>query len=314
METINKALDSASHAIWGETHPQHQEQEPLSGVQGKGKVTDPYDAGNRDIQPGAPSTDVATAATPAEPQLSSNDPTGKNSRELSPAINEENIESQVGSNGHGNGFNGITSDPSMFPEQEPPFGNDPVSTDASALNSTLNDQDTRLGSNLMSSEPPGLNSRTNMGPGLGSVDQNPMMGMVGGIGGGSAVAAGSGSGAGLTESGASEQRAGGGGGGGADKVECPSPGSSGEEDYEPDATGSGNVSQEALRGPRSPPPRPEYDFEKEMDGKPAANNNTAAQEVKSSQNQSHHHSKAMTRMKEKLGRAAKAGNHIHKSG
>lgn len=46
METINKALDSASHAIWGETHPQHQE--PLSGVQGKGKVTDPYDAGNRD--------------------------------------------------------------------------------------------------------------------------------------------------------------------------------------------------------------------------------------------------------------------------
>lgn len=162
----------------------------------------------------------------------------------------------------------------MFPEQEPPFGNDPVSTDASALNSTLNDQDTRLGSNLMSSEPPGLNSRTNMGPGLGSVDQNPMMGMVGGIGGGSAVAAGSGSGAGLTESGASEQRAGGGGGGGADKVECPSPGSSGEEDYEPDATGSGNVSQEALRGPRSPPPRPEYDFEKEMDGKPAANNNT----------------------------------------
>lgn len=291
METINKALDSASHAIWGETHPQHQE--PLSGVQGKGKVTDPYDAGNRDsklhpsfssdetltktkankpVQPGAPSTDVATAATPAEPQLSSNDPTGKNSRELSPAINEENIESQVGANGHGNGFNGITSDPSMFPEQEPPFGSDPVSTDASALNSTLNDQDTRLGSNLMSSEPPGLNSRTNMGPGLGSVDQNPMMGMVGGIGGGSAVATGSGSGAGLTESGASEQRAG--GGGGADKVECPSPGSSGEEDYETDATGGGKVSQEALRGPRSPPPRPEYDFEKEMDGKPAANNNT----------------------------------------
>ncbi|EYE94114.1 uncharacterized protein EURHEDRAFT_413722 [Aspergillus ruber CBS 135680] len=50
METINKALDSASHAIWGETHPQHQQhgEEPLSGVQGQGKTTDPYDAGNRD--------------------------------------------------------------------------------------------------------------------------------------------------------------------------------------------------------------------------------------------------------------------------
>lgn len=225
---------------------------------------------NKPVQPGAPSTDAATAAVPTEPQLSSNDPTGKNSREVSPAINEENIESQVGANGHGNGFDGISSDPSMFPEQEPPFGSDPVSTDASALNSTLNDQD-RLGSKPMSSEPPGLNSRTNMGPGLGSVDQNPMMGMVGGIGGGSAVAAGSG--AGLTESGASEQRAG--GGGDADKVQCPSPGSSGEEDYEPDAAGGGKVSQEALRGPRSPPPRPEYDFEKEMDRKPSTiNKNT----------------------------------------
>lgn len=54
METVNRALDSASHTIWGETHPQHQQQqqqhgeEPLSGVQGQGKPTDPYDGGNRD--------------------------------------------------------------------------------------------------------------------------------------------------------------------------------------------------------------------------------------------------------------------------
>lgn len=53
METINRALDSASHAIWGETHQQHQQhgEEPLSGVQGQGQATDPYDAGNRDGTP-----------------------------------------------------------------------------------------------------------------------------------------------------------------------------------------------------------------------------------------------------------------------
>lgn len=53
METINRAFDSASHAIWGETHPEHQQhgEEPLSGVQGQGKATDPYDAGNRDGKP-----------------------------------------------------------------------------------------------------------------------------------------------------------------------------------------------------------------------------------------------------------------------
>lgn len=50
MDTVNRALDSASHAIWGETHPEHQQhgEEPLSGVQGQGSATDPYDAGNRD--------------------------------------------------------------------------------------------------------------------------------------------------------------------------------------------------------------------------------------------------------------------------
>ena len=56
MEAINNALNSASHAVWGDTHPdeiqqQQQQQhgdEPLSGVQGKGEVDDPYDGGNRE--------------------------------------------------------------------------------------------------------------------------------------------------------------------------------------------------------------------------------------------------------------------------
>jgi hypothetical protein len=55
METVNKYVHAASNAIWGQdgtpnatqTTQQHGE-EPLSGVQGSGDATDPYDAGNRD--------------------------------------------------------------------------------------------------------------------------------------------------------------------------------------------------------------------------------------------------------------------------
>ncbi|KAJ9293364.1 hypothetical protein DTO271G3_7860 [Paecilomyces variotii] len=62
METVNRAIDTASQAIWGENSSQSQLQqqqqqqhgsEPLSGESGKGTVTDPYDAGNRDEQPAA---------------------------------------------------------------------------------------------------------------------------------------------------------------------------------------------------------------------------------------------------------------------
>lgn len=51
METVNKYVNAASTVIWGEgTSPQAQQhgEEPISGVQGKGRATDPYDAGNRD--------------------------------------------------------------------------------------------------------------------------------------------------------------------------------------------------------------------------------------------------------------------------
>ncbi|KGO67638.1 hypothetical protein PITC_064010 [Penicillium italicum] len=70
METVNKYVNAASTAIWGENGtPQAQQhgEEPISGVQGKGRVTDPYDAGNRDEQPGAIQSDVNTA--PQHPVL-----------------------------------------------------------------------------------------------------------------------------------------------------------------------------------------------------------------------------------------------------
>lgn len=56
MEAVNKVINSASHAIWGDTDVQSQtaqqsHEEPISGVQGKGDANDPYDAGNRDGKP-----------------------------------------------------------------------------------------------------------------------------------------------------------------------------------------------------------------------------------------------------------------------
>lgn len=49
METVHKVINTASNAIWGEGNTTAQEHdEPISGVQGKGSSTDPYDAGNRE--------------------------------------------------------------------------------------------------------------------------------------------------------------------------------------------------------------------------------------------------------------------------
>jgi len=64
METVTKYVNAASTAIWGEndsTNAQQHGEEPISGVQGQGRVTDPYDGGNRDEQPGAIHSDANTA-------------------------------------------------------------------------------------------------------------------------------------------------------------------------------------------------------------------------------------------------------------
>lgn len=51
METVNKYVNAASTVIWGESdspRAQQHGEEPISGVQGQGLATDPYDGGNRD--------------------------------------------------------------------------------------------------------------------------------------------------------------------------------------------------------------------------------------------------------------------------
>lgn len=54
METVNKYVSAASTALWGDNNSPNAQQiaeqhgeEPISGVQGTGAPTDPYDAGNR---------------------------------------------------------------------------------------------------------------------------------------------------------------------------------------------------------------------------------------------------------------------------
>ncbi|KAJ5656295.1 hypothetical protein N7507_008245 [Penicillium longicatenatum] len=65
MDTVNRYVTAASTALWGENQESQDVahgDEPVSGVQGKGVVNDPYDAGNRDEQPDAPKSDGNTAA------------------------------------------------------------------------------------------------------------------------------------------------------------------------------------------------------------------------------------------------------------
>lgn len=54
MEAVNKIINTASNAIWGESNTNtentadQEHNEPISGVQGRGDASDPYDAGNRE--------------------------------------------------------------------------------------------------------------------------------------------------------------------------------------------------------------------------------------------------------------------------
>jgi hypothetical protein len=56
METINNVVTTASKAIWGEQNPpttanETAGQEPISGMQGKGSIDQPFDQGNARKQP-----------------------------------------------------------------------------------------------------------------------------------------------------------------------------------------------------------------------------------------------------------------------
>ncbi|RJE20969.1 hypothetical protein PHISCL_06705 [Aspergillus sclerotialis] len=206
METVNKIFESASTALWPPSQPQNEHQdieqhgeEPLSGVQGQGTATDPYDAGNRDTQSvpvtDTPTTDVLTAS-------------GTN---LPPAS--------------------VTAESAPMVEQAKPERSDP----------------------------------------------NP-------------------------STGSGEEKA----------TTTVAQADTGYEE-EPEI----KVSEEALKGPKTPAPRPEYQFEKEMDGKVTESQGTAGHHENVARNEDHHSHGAhlprnISKMKDRfIGRAVKAGNHLH---
>ncbi|KAF2182054.1 hypothetical protein K469DRAFT_637513 [Zopfia rhizophila CBS 207.26] len=77
METISNAASTASKMIWGEQNPQTNEtagQEPISGHQGKGTATEPFDQGNAENPTSTSSNATSTFTNPAMSSTSSNIP------------------------------------------------------------------------------------------------------------------------------------------------------------------------------------------------------------------------------------------------
>jgi hypothetical protein len=53
MDAVNKVVNAATAALWGDGSTAQQQttphgEEPIAGVQGKGNFNDPFDAGNRE--------------------------------------------------------------------------------------------------------------------------------------------------------------------------------------------------------------------------------------------------------------------------
>jgi len=59
METINNIAGAASKAIWGE----QKTDEPMSGKQGAGTTTEPYDMGNAETPAEKPQTGKPVTVT-----------------------------------------------------------------------------------------------------------------------------------------------------------------------------------------------------------------------------------------------------------
>ncbi|KAJ5101846.1 hypothetical protein NUU61_004068 [Penicillium alfredii] len=210
MDAVNKVVNAASTALWGDPNPsqtvaQHGE-EPISGVQGQGGALDPYDAGNREEQPGAPATEINTTTTPQDPKLDNS--TNNNSSSSS-----------------------SNSTSSTSPDSQAKAA--PASSSESASSS--------------SSSSPNSNQATNTTTSNSHPDQ-PM----------SAQAGGSSTSAKSSPAG-SEQRS-------TDALN----GANSEMSGSASDDGPVKVSEETLKGPQGPPPRPAYEFEKEMEGKAPA--------------------------------------------
>ncbi|PLB44369.1 hypothetical protein P170DRAFT_285073 [Aspergillus steynii IBT 23096] len=142
METLDKAWHTAADTLKSEVHAYQSSQktwtdygkeEPLSGIQGKGTPTDPYDAGNRDEQPGAPDGQQNTALVP-EALVSTADDDTKKSRAQAPVPNgSAGAPARPDSSPTGNKFVGVMNTPEQRTQPPPPSLTTPTTGRASVM-------------------------------------------------------------------------------------------------------------------------------------------------------------------------------------
>ncbi|GIJ86191.1 hypothetical protein Asppvi_005073 [Aspergillus pseudoviridinutans] len=293
MESVQKAVRDAADGLRNlafgpqevtESAAQHGE-EPVSGIQGRGTATDPYDAGNRDEQPGAPQTQDNTAVIP-EP-LESIAPIEVKPTDVSSAHSTSDQGAWAGAGA------GTTTALPVAPQESPAPAQEKSQSTA---------PDTNLGSgpgNPAVEEPSPAQEQTN--PTASSADTTTSS--TSNTASSSSNKAPSRS---EPEKPAPEQRS----------QTMPDSDSSSQKKEDDGGVPGGverapptttqNVSVEALKGPQGPAPRDAYEFEKEMDGQQSKTKTDQGTDEKSDSG-SHHHK--MGHVKERLGKVFKHGNH-----
>ncbi|KAI9043486.1 uncharacterized protein KD926_003637 [Aspergillus affinis] len=145
METLDKAWHTAADTLKSEINSyqlsqssqkpwtEYGKEEPLSGIQGKGTLTDPYDAGNRDEQPGAPKSQQNTAVVPEALVSTADDATP----DLKPVTNGS-LDSRSDSRPSGNKFVGVMETPEQRTQPPPPSLTTPTTGRASAVAADMN--------------------------------------------------------------------------------------------------------------------------------------------------------------------------------
>jgi hypothetical protein len=149
METLDKAWHTAADTLKSEINSyqsqkhwtEYGKEEPLSGIQGKGTPTDPYDAGNRDEQPGAPNGQQNTAVVP-EALVSTADDAVPG---LKPVTNGS-LDSRTDSVPSGNKFVGVMDTPEQRTQPPPPSLTSPTTGRASSVAAGLDDRDSMAAS------------------------------------------------------------------------------------------------------------------------------------------------------------------------
>ncbi|KAF7161479.1 hypothetical protein CNMCM5623_007050 [Aspergillus felis] len=297
MESVQKAVRDAADGLRNlafgpqevtESTAQHGD-EPVSGVQGRGTATDPYDAGNRDEQPGAPQTQDNTAVIP-EP-LESIAPIEVKPTDVSSAHSTSDQGAGAGAGA------GTTTALPVAPHESPAPA---LEKSPAQEKSQSTVPDTNLGSgpgNPAVEEPSSAQEQSN--PTASSADTTTSSTSTSNTASSSSNNAPTRS---EPEKPAPEQRS----------QTMPDSDSSSQKKEDDGGverappTTTQNVSVEALKGPQGPAPRDAYEFEKEMDGQQSKPKTDQGTDEKGDTG-SHHHK--MGHMKERLGKVFKHGNH-----